>query len=110
MKKFKGTDERREHLREGKYFECNCSRCSDPKELDLNFSTLVCPRCKSGLVTNKNPLRNDVYGDKDSWQCDNCQVTLSGKLVQTTLVLTKSIIVKTEPDIQVRFFPYLCLY
>lgn len=28
----KGTKERRANLRENKFFECNCARCSDPTE------------------------------------------------------------------------------
>ncbi|XP_043275189.1 uncharacterized protein [Venturia canescens] len=96
-----GSEERRDHLRTGKYFECVCSRCSDPKELGSNLSTLVCPRCKKGSVTNKNPLRSNVYEDKDSWQCDNCECWLSGKLVKTSLVITKDLIGRMKPDIKV---------
>lgn len=37
-----GTQARREHLRETKYFSCTCKRCSDPEELGTNFSALLC--------------------------------------------------------------------
>ena len=32
-----GTAYRRKHLRESKYFDCTCKRCSDPTELGSHF-------------------------------------------------------------------------
>ena len=40
-----GTLYRRKHLRESKYFDCCCKRCSDPSECDTHFSTLLCRGC-----------------------------------------------------------------
>lgn len=47
---------RREHLREGKYFDCECSRCADPTELGTHMSTLKCTKCDNGVVMSTNPL------------------------------------------------------
>lgn len=35
-----GTQFRRKHLRESKYFECKCKRCRDPTELGSHFRYL----------------------------------------------------------------------
>ena len=42
---------RRRSLKQAKYFDCACARCSDPTELGSHFSSLVCrlPGCP-GLV------------------------------------------------------------
>lgn len=37
-----GTQARREHLRETKYFSCKCTRCADPTELGTYLSGLRC--------------------------------------------------------------------
>lgn len=49
---------RREYLREGKYFECNCARCSDPTELGTHMSTLKCTKnlCDNGVILSTNSL------------------------------------------------------
>ncbi|XP_052128169.1 uncharacterized protein LOC113211356 [Frankliniella occidentalis] len=44
------TARRQEHLREGKYFECSCARCSDPSECGTHLGSLWCPHCLTGLV------------------------------------------------------------
>ncbi len=41
-----GTQYRRKHLRESKYFECRCSRCADPTELGSHF------RCSKKININ----------------------------------------------------------
>ena len=47
---------RREHLLEGKYFECDCPRCTDPTELESYTSTLKCKKCDLGFINSTNPL------------------------------------------------------
>lgn len=47
---------RREHLRESKFFDCDCPRCTDPTELGTHLSTFKCSKCKKGIVLSKNPL------------------------------------------------------
>ncbi|KAF2350506.1 SET domain [Trinorchestia longiramus] len=63
-----GTTERRKHLRYGKFFDCVCSRCSDPTELDTFFSALKCTRC-GGTVLCKDPLHPL---NKADYQCTKC--------------------------------------
>lgn len=36
------TQARREHLRNTKYFSCQCQRCADPMELGTHISALRC--------------------------------------------------------------------
>lgn len=47
---------RRAHLREGKFFDCSCPRCSDPTELGTHLSTLKCGKCDNGWVLSSDPL------------------------------------------------------
>ncbi|KAF2350507.1 SET domain [Trinorchestia longiramus] len=63
-----GTTERRKHLRYGKFFDCVCSRCSDPTELGTFFSALKCTRC-GGTVLCKDPLHPL---NKADYQCTKC--------------------------------------
>lgn len=47
---------RRAFLKEGKFFDCSCRRCSDPTELGTHMSTLKCTQCDNGMVLSSNPL------------------------------------------------------
>ncbi|KAK0098482.1 hypothetical protein PV326_008080 [Microctonus aethiopoides] len=95
-----GTAERREHLREGKYFECECSMCQDPEELGANLSTIFCPRCKEGLVMLQNVKIKSPYGKEKNWQCKKCRNLLSGRLIKTCLDLTKMQINQADVSIK----------
>ena len=59
---------RRRSLKNAKYFDCCCPRCSDPTEFGSNFSTLVCrsPGC-GGYVVSSDPLSPD-----SNWKCLKC--------------------------------------
>ncbi|KAL3272852.1 hypothetical protein HHI36_014313 [Cryptolaemus montrouzieri] len=75
-----GTQARREHLRETKYFSCRCKRCSDPTELGTNFSALVC------MGTNEQPcggiqLPLDPLDDTTEWTCSKCEIRLTNNEV-----------------------------
>lgn len=66
-----GTQMRREHLKETKYFDCCCKRCSDPTELGSYISALKCigtdiATC-GGYIIPANPLDN-----ASDWGCDRC--------------------------------------
>lgn len=71
-----GTQARREHLRETKYFDCSCRRCSDPTELGTYLSALKCLGTEltpcGGTQLPLNPL-----DDKTEWSCDKCGVKLT---------------------------------
>jgi ribosomal protein S27AE len=47
---------RRELLKKSKFFDCSCSRCSDPTELGTHMSSLKCNKCDPGLITSSDPL------------------------------------------------------
>lgn len=49
---------RREKLRQHKYFECKCARCTDPTELGTHLGTLKCTKCDNGIIISTNPLGN----------------------------------------------------
>lgn len=71
-----GTQARREHLRETKYFNCQCRRCKDPTELGTYLSALRC------IGVDDSPcggiqLPIDPCDDKTEWACNKCTVKLS---------------------------------
>ncbi|KAI8439744.1 hypothetical protein MSG28_013437 [Choristoneura fumiferana] len=39
-----GTEARRHHLADSKFFECTCARCADPTELGTMFSAVKCKK------------------------------------------------------------------
>lgn len=47
---------RRDYLKESKYFDCKCKRCSDPTELGSHMSTLKCMKCDNGVIISSAPL------------------------------------------------------
>ena len=69
---------RRSSLKNSKYFDCSCKRCSDPTELGSHFSTLLCrvPGC-GGYVVCKDPLD---YASV--WTCLKCHTERPGGDVQ----------------------------
>ncbi|XP_014224254.1 protein msta-like [Trichogramma pretiosum] len=88
-----GTLERREHLREGKYFRCDCRVCLDPLEAGSYASCLVCPRCRRDWVAmREDTLKNDEedpYGRGLGWQCRGCERRYAGCLIESSIVLAK---------------------
>lgn len=75
-----GTQARREHLKETKYFSCECKRCVDPTELGTYLSALRC------LGTDNEPcggtqLPVDPLNENTEWSCDKCQVKLDNNEV-----------------------------
>ncbi|XP_024937501.1 protein msta isoform X2 [Cephus cinctus] len=93
-----GSAERREHLRHGKYFECECTVCKDPREDSSNLSSLLCPRCKEGFVVIKNPLTTDPYSRRSSWKCCHCQKQFHGNMIKYTLDIARSLVDDTDPE------------
>lgn len=71
-----GTQARREHLRETKYFDCTCDRCKDPTEMGTYLSALRCLGTEAtpcgGIQLPVNPL-----DDSTEWACDKCNVKIS---------------------------------
>lgn len=58
---------RREFLRENKFFDCTCKRCSDKTELGTHMSTLKCNKCDNGVIMSTDPL-----DDTCEWKCTHC--------------------------------------
>ncbi|XP_018566140.1 uncharacterized protein LOC108907098 isoform X2 [Anoplophora glabripennis] len=75
-----GTTARRQHLREGKYFECICTRCKDVNELGTDISALKCYRCRKGLIRLINP--EQIGSD---WECNECKRTFCSGLMNLTV-------------------------
>ncbi|CAH1164666.1 unnamed protein product [Phyllotreta striolata] len=75
-----GTQARREHLKETKYFSCECRRCRDPTELGSYLSALKCLGSEQepcdGLQLPVEPLKDDT-----EWRCDRCDVRLTNEEV-----------------------------
>ncbi|KAJ8982545.1 hypothetical protein NQ317_005547 [Molorchus minor] len=72
-----GNLDRKEHLREGKYFTCSCARCTDPTELGTELSSLICHVCSKGLIRPQNTAQN--------WKCCECQKTFRDALINRTV-------------------------
>lgn len=52
MDRLHGTLKRLTHLRTTKYFDCCCTRCSDPTDLGLYLDSLRCTKCR-GILCNE---------------------------------------------------------
>lgn len=64
-----GTQRRRTHLRETKFFDCICQRCTDPTELGTHLSSLICPKCNGQhFAVPEDPLDKDTF-----WKCSDEQ-------------------------------------
>ncbi|XP_076654987.1 SET domain-containing protein SmydA-8 isoform X2 [Halictus rubicundus] len=93
---FLGTSGRREHLRGGKYFECECSLCKDPYEMGSYMSCILCPQCRQGYIGIQNPLAINPYEKSMRWQCNRCRRSIGGRLVRTTLNISRTLIEDTD--------------
>ncbi|KAG6450624.1 SET domain-containing protein SmydA-8-like isoform X2 [Manduca sexta] len=75
-----GTQARRQHLKDTKYFSCKCQRCSDPTELGTYLSAMKC------LGEEKTPcdgihLPEDPLNEETDWACSKCSVKISNSQV-----------------------------
>nr|CAD7448917.1 unnamed protein product [Timema bartmani] len=83
-----GTSERREHLHEGKYFDCTCSRCRDPTELGTYMSSLKCVKCRGkGLVSPVEALK-----ENSPWECNQCGHYYSALVVHSATARGKDLL------------------
>lgn len=96
---YQGSADRKEHLREGKYFECECSLCKDPCELQSHLSSVLCPRCKKGFVGLQDTSMIDPY-ERSQWQCQMCKSTYGGRLIRATLNICRILIDECEDDVK----------
>lgn len=72
-----GTKERRAILRQSKFFECDCCRCSDPTEGSTFMSALRCRKCPTGVVLPIRPLDES----ETEWRCHLCSYKLASAVV-----------------------------
>uniref|UniRef100_A0A1B6C1U0 SET domain-containing protein n=1 Tax=Clastoptera arizonana TaxID=38151 RepID=A0A1B6C1U0_9HEMI len=82
------TEIRQEHLKEGKYFLCNCKRCTDPTELATHLSSLMCVRCKTGFVVKR---------DEKYWGCNKCEHKCKKELICCTITEAEYLFNGTDP-------------
>lgn len=68
MSPLEGTRARRQKLKDGWCFDCNCQRCLDPTELGTHFSSAICGSCSSVLV---------LHSDDQALTCQLCQTIKS---------------------------------
>lgn len=76
-----GTQARRQHLKDIKYFSCKCIRCSDPSEMGTYLSAMKClgdgnKEC-DGIHLPEDPL-----DDETEWACNKCNVKVSNCQVE----------------------------
>lgn len=79
-----GTQARRQHLKDSKYFACKCPRCSDPTELGTYLSAMKC------LGDENNPcdgihLPVDPLDDDTEWTCSKCSVKVHNAQVNMVM-------------------------
>nr|XP_022900334.1 protein msta isoform X1 [Onthophagus taurus] len=70
-----GTQARREHLKETKYFSCSCERCKDPTEMGTYLSALRCLGSET-KPCGGNQLPLNPLDDKTEWACDKCEIKI----------------------------------
>lgn len=74
-----GTQARRQHLKDTKYFACKCPRCSDPTELGTYLSAMKC--LGDGEPCDGIHLPEDPLDDETDWACNKCSVKINNSQV-----------------------------
>lgn len=74
-----GTQARRQHLKDAKYFACKCPRCSDPTELGTYLSAMKC--LGDGNPCDGVHLPEDPLDDETEWACNKCSVKINNSQV-----------------------------
>lgn len=81
-----GTQARRQHLKETKYFACKCPRCSDPTELGTYLSAMRClgdgNNSCDGIHLPEDPLDEDT-----EWACNKCGIKVQNS--QVNMLITQ---------------------
>ncbi|XP_045451289.1 SET domain-containing protein SmydA-8 [Melitaea cinxia] len=120
-----GTEARRHHLSDSKFFECSCVRCSDVTEFGTMFSAVKCKKkdCKGYLLPDtfiisilhktKSPDPNNRGLDNKFWKCNNCKDEVSDAIIQQLLQdigRELSVMPKGDPDACERFISHCSGY
>lgn len=82
-----GTENRRHHLKQTKFFDCTCDRCSDLTEFGTNFGALKC----SGVVKDQSTcsgllLPVSLSECSKNWKCGKCQVAVPYEEINDVLM------------------------
>ncbi|XP_017465315.1 PREDICTED: protein msta [Rhagoletis zephyria] len=114
-----GTDERRNMLKVGKYFDCKCERCEDPTELGSHMSSFMCARCaenkrEGGFIVKQMRKQYAVQKPQPQtqqqssknlpkqawvWQCLQCGHTLPVDTVDQLVERAKEEMFHAKDDI-----------
>ncbi|KAH9632380.1 hypothetical protein HF086_011880 [Spodoptera exigua] len=120
-----GTEARRHHLADSKFFECTCERCSDVTELGTMYSAVKCKKkdCKGYLLPDtfivpilhktKNPNPETRNLDNKFWKCNSCQDSVSDAIIQQLVQdigRELSIMPKGDPEACERFIAHCSGY
>lgn len=79
-----GTQARRQHLKDTKFFSCKCQRCSDPTELGTYLSAMKCLGDGSKLCEGIH-LPEDPLDDETDWACNKCSVKVANSQVNMAI-------------------------
>ncbi|CAG9773984.1 unnamed protein product [Ceutorhynchus assimilis] len=75
-----GNQDRQDTLLEGKYFSCACKRCKDPSELGTEISSLICHKCRKGLLRF-----TEMEKSFKIWQCYQCKLCFKDFLINLAI-------------------------
>lgn len=75
-----GTQARRQHLKDTKYFACKCPRCRDPTELGTYLSAMRCLGDGNNSC-NGTHLPEDPLDDDTEWACNKCGIKVQNSQV-----------------------------
>ncbi|XP_059048734.1 SET domain-containing protein SmydA-8 [Achroia grisella] len=81
-----GTQARRQHLKDTKYFACRCTRCSDPTELGTYLSAMKCLGDGNNECDGVH-LPEDPLDDETEWACNKCPIKINSS--QVNMVITQ---------------------
>lgn len=76
---------REDHLKETKYFTCDCERCKDPIEMGTNFSTLRCIGTDGCDCNGYQIPTNPTSINDNEWACNKCIVKVSSDNVNSLI-------------------------
>ncbi|KPI99744.1 Protein msta, isoform B [Papilio xuthus] len=120
-----GTEARRHHLADSKFFECTCPRCADVTEFGTMYSAVKCKKkdCKGYLLpdtfilpilhktTCPDPASRGL--DDKLWKCCSCGDAVSDAIIQQLLQdigRELSVMPKGDADACERFVSHCASY
>ncbi|XP_038222463.1 SET domain-containing protein SmydA-8 [Zerene cesonia] len=120
-----GTEARRHHLADSKFFECTCDRCSDVTEFGTMYSAVKCKKkdCRGYLLpeTFILPILHKTISpdpktrglDNKFWKCSTCDDAVSDAIIQQLLQdigKELSAMPKGDPDACEKFISHCSSY